>query len=88
MSAKENSGRQSRMWWVVSELGSVQYLKGYSCAPANPDYWWVPEAGYSLQVGQHLFDHKQEAIAKGIKELDQELSHLQAQLLGLKQRLK
>jgi hypothetical protein len=68
--------RESRMWWIDSE-GYVFHTEGFSCAPDNPEYWWVPKLGFSTSSV-----HETEADAKkaAAKWLRKEIAGLQAQL--------
>jgi hypothetical protein len=63
----EKPKREEKMWWAVCE-DCVRYVKGYSCAPNNPDCWWCPEVGFSATVGHALFETKIQALKKVLKD--------------------
>ena len=46
--------RVARWFWAHSE-GRVSREQGWTCAPANPGYWWVPSLGGSAAEGATLF---------------------------------
>lgn len=54
--------RKSKQFWGVDD-SSVSLVTGYECA-SQAGVWWVPELGYSMKVGIHLFDTKKPAIEK------------------------
>lgn len=68
--------RECRMWWIDSD-GVVYRAEGFSCAPGNPEYWWVPKLGFSTSSV-----HETEADAKraAAQWLQKEIAGLQAQL--------
>jgi hypothetical protein len=57
--AMTETKRETRMLWVV-ENDEVVHVQGFSCAPDNPDYWWIPAIGYSTSRV-----HATEDAAKG-----------------------
>lgn len=62
--------RESREWWAIDTDGErVVKVTGFSCAPSNPDYWWVPELGSSMSETHHLFTSEAAALDKYISDL-------------------
>mgnify|MGYP003511122451 FL=1 len=77
--------REKRQWWVVADNHVIK-CTGYSCAPNNPEVWWLPEVGFSGAEGDHLFKTEDEALAKAIKEIECNMLVIQERLSILKQR--
>lgn len=73
------ANRTRKAWWVILDH-HVQKAVGYSCAPNNPDSWWFPQIGYTMQEGYHVFDNESDAISKAINEIDQSIASLNHRL--------
>jgi hypothetical protein len=54
--------RRSRRFWAIDpqEL-SHQQVAGLEC-PSTPRHWWVPELGYTLVEGKHLFEDERSCL--------------------------
>lgn len=75
--------RKSRKWWAVDGGGDrVVEVTGYECPP-NDGIWWVPELGYSMSVGAHLFATRDEAVARLRAELRECIARATAALARL-----
>lgn len=74
--------RESRKFWINDE-GVLKRVKGYSCAPTNPDYWWFPELGYSSCSGK---DTKEDAKNDAIELCKIEISNWSNKLKNLEKR--
>lgn len=72
--------RQSRQFWAVNEEYNIAGVMGYSCAPDNSDYWWVPQLSMSLKFGHYLFDTRKEALTEAIREVMELISSLERRL--------
>jgi hypothetical protein len=79
--------RATKTWWVSSE-DTVRQALGYSCAPANPDVWWFPEIGYSMNEAHYLHTSEKAAIRKALTELRKERRSLDSQIRTLETRAK
>lgn len=77
--------RKSKKWWAVNN-NDVGLVTGWSCAPNNPDSWWCPQVGYTMQEKFHLFETEAEALDKAITETEQEVSILNNALKKLNRR--
>lgn len=75
---QEIDNRIRKSWWAVTEFG-VRKVVGYSCAPHNPDSWWCPEVGYSLNEKHHLFETEREALVKNWSKIDTQIDELTMQ---------
>lgn len=51
----------------------MKEVTGYSCKPNNPETWWCPGVGYSLNEDYHLFDTEREALDKEIEATNKRL---------------
>jgi hypothetical protein len=49
-----NSKRESKELWCIQD-NTIRKATGWSCAPGSPDYWWIPDLGFSGCVGVHCF---------------------------------
>lgn len=81
----DESERASKKWWTV-DGHSVIKVTGYSCAPSNPDKWWCPEVGYTLDEKHHLFSNERDALDSAIEETQSSIASDMIQLTKLKQR--
>lgn len=79
------SERESRKWWAVDELG-VRQVIGYTCAPVNPTYWWIPQLQSSMAEGHHLFATEVEAIDKVVSKLAKQREEIDEALSILRLR--
>ncbi len=77
--------RETKQWWAVHDDRVLQ-VKGYSCRPNNPDYWWVPQIGQSLSANYHLFEKEGDAIAKAVSELEDRIKLAELRIKQLKAR--
>ena len=59
--------RKSKKFWGTVD-GIVKEVTGYECFD-NAGAWWVPELGYSLWDGEHLFSTEEEAKNKARERL-------------------
>ena len=71
------------MWWAVTDQGEVSHVKGYSCGATNPDYWWVPQLGYSMSSNHHLFASQEQAHAAATKLCTEKLAEWKSRLSKL-----
>jgi hypothetical protein len=78
--------RKHRPFWAVTVDHRVRQAEGYECA-ANADAWWVPEVGYTMSYGVHLFDTEVEALNRALSEVQEEQEKLQRAVEGLIARL-
>jgi len=76
MTSNNKVEREQRAFWAVSDY-QVHHVVGYDCRPSTPDYWWVPELGYSMQAGTSLFEHEQQAIDKALDSIDKAIKNLE-----------
>lgn len=72
MSATVNEERLSKEFWAITDSWEIQRVTGYECSQ-NWQVWWVPQLGYSMTEGHHLFEKFEEAKAKGLKELSRKI---------------
>lgn len=77
--------REKREWWAVAD-DDVTLVTGYSCAPANPDMWWCPKVGLSMNENYHLFKTEHEAIDKLIDDLRRRIFRAKDNIEALKLR--
>lgn len=73
----ENRVRKS--WWIFHDNG-VRKAVGYSCAPNNPDSWWFPEIGFTLNEKHHVFETETEAVRKASADIQAQIISLQKAL--------
>lgn len=63
--------RKSRKLWAESN-GEVLEVVGYECPP-NKDVWWIPQLGFSGQLGGSVFDNpeaaRKDALKRHMKQL-------------------
>lgn len=59
--------RERKRLWYVNNEGDVYAVVGYSCAPSNPDYWWVPREGFSGAINHHLFEQEADALKQATR---------------------
>lgn len=79
--------RESRQFWAIDdENHTVELVKGYVCEK-NPGCWWVPEMGWTGNVGHQLFDRKVEALAALLSELCHEQAVLNDAITRLQDEL-
>jgi hypothetical protein len=67
--------RKSKQFWAVTDDHLIKFVTGWEC-PASEGMWWVPELGYSMSVGIHLFISKQAAKNKALREIQEEREDL------------
>lgn len=77
--------RASRKWWTI-DGNAVRRVTGYSCAPNNPESWWCPEVGYTLQESHHLFESEAQAIDECVIEIKESIDDLFKSLDKLSKR--
>lgn len=58
--------REARYFWAVCD-GRVTYAKGFLCNPERI-MWWFPALGYTLSVGHHIFDDRDDAYDQAVIE--------------------
>lgn len=75
--------REAREWWCVTE-GRICKAIGYDCKPLNPESWWFPSLGWSMQEGFHVFPTEEEARQKCIAELIDERDQINRKLEALR----
>lgn len=81
--------RETRQWWALdSDSGMVKLVTGYTCAPQNPGYWWVPQLGSSMSEGHHLFATERDAIERMITTLRSIQTETEERIVALNLRLK
>ena len=85
MNSETTTDHVQKEWWVVHD-NDVKRVTGYSCAPANPGMWWIPECGFSGSEDYHLFKTEGVALSKGIQIVEKELNDLEKALRRLKRR--
>lgn len=73
--------REQKQFYAITEQHGVKYVTGYACP--TPNQWWVPELGFSMTVGFHLFDSKELAKEKARQEIQNEIFILKSQLEAL-----
>ena len=84
----ETEKRESREFWAVTDDSrGVAFVTGYSCAPENPNLWWVPKLGYTLSEEHHLYPTEKEAIDKALENLHFEIGEANQILSKLEKRL-
>jgi len=59
----EENSRIKKMWFCVYN-NTIHEVEGFSCAPNNPDTWWIPSLGYSMVEKFRLFETRGEALQK------------------------
>lgn len=80
--------RESREWWAIDDAGQrVCKVTGFTCAPNNPGYWWVPSLGSSMSEKYHLFETEREALAKHIGNLEKLVTETQERLTACRLQL-
>lgn len=79
MSTTAITERTSKRFCAIDDFHNVVEVTGYECPPSD-EYWWVPELGYTLTVGHHLFDAEDDARAMAIKKLESAIADLQRAL--------
>lgn len=72
----EESGRESRELYVIHDDMTVHPHIGWSCAPNNPDHWWFPDHGYSIELGGGAYETMEEAVAVANYRIDCEIAEL------------
>lgn len=80
-----NTERKSRQFWA-EKGNSVTLVTGYECPP-NEGCWWVPELGYSMWEGKHLFDSEESALKMAIVDAQDEEIRIQNKLDALRKQL-
>lgn len=71
--------RESRLFWAYHD-NDVREVEGLDCGPFyEGKTWWVPELGYSLNLGAQLFDSEKEALEVGLKEMTGTIKRLSEQ---------
>lgn len=71
--------RATKKFWAIDDFWNVVEVTGYECPPSD-ERWWVPELGYTLTIGHHLFDGKSDARAMAIKKLESAIEDLKRAL--------
>lgn len=72
-------GRLERKFWAINDendIYRVVHVSGFSTP--NDGYWWVPELGYSMSEGNHLFIARWDAVAKAVRLIDLKMEKLVA----------
>lgn len=75
MNATDTEQRVSKQFWAIDDFWNVVRATGYACPPST-EHWWVPELGYTLTVGHHLFDDFEEAKTTGLRKLSSAIEDL------------
>lgn len=78
----EQPERKFKHFWAIDDFWNIVRVMGYECPP-DEDHWWVPELGYTLSVGHHLFDDKEAARQMAIAKLESNIADLQRALTRL-----
>lgn len=68
--------RESKELWLNDE-GVVKKVIGYTCAPMNPDYWWIPSIGVSSPNGRDTYE---EALKDAVNECRSKIDSWQKKL--------
>jgi hypothetical protein len=71
--------RKSKQWWAIDDFWNIKLVTGFECPP-DPDHWWVPELGYTLTVGHHLFNTSRAARRMAMTKLKSNIRDLQSAL--------
>lgn len=79
--SKQDNKREQRQWWV-SDDGIVKQVTGYSCAPANPEYWWCPAIGYSIPESK-LYTDRAAAVQAAADECRKQIGVWEERLVAL-----
>ena len=70
--------REERRFWSWSDDDyRIREVSGFRCSPDEDSYWWVPELGYTLTVGRHLFSTRQDAARAAFTKITNEIARLQ-----------
>ena len=72
---KPNSERRHKQWWAILEGGNVQQVEGVE-SMGGRNCWFIPQTAVVLREGEHLFTTKQEAYAKAIAALQEQVGNL------------
>lgn len=72
--SNQTAERKSKEFWGIDDFHMVRRVTGYECP--QEDVWWVPQLGYSMTVGYHLFDSKKDAIEKALSDIDKLINRL------------
>lgn len=78
--------REQREWWAYCD-GKVARTIGYSCGPENPQSWWCPDFGSTLNEGFQLFNREDEALRLAIRDLSKTILDLTSLRARHQQRL-
>jgi hypothetical protein len=71
-----SSGRTERRFWSWSEDDyRIVQVSGFDTG--NEGYWWVPELGYSMGEGYHLFETKAEAARAAYAKISKQIARLE-----------
>jgi len=84
---KTETSRKQKQFWAITDDLSVVRVTGWCCGQNNPNYWWVPELGYSMSDKHHLFVTETIALKKAVKQLSEKVEKDNARLKALKKRL-
>lgn len=78
--------RKMREFWTFDDNSyQVMQCQGFSCGPEN-DWWWLPEAGYSVDQSS-LFTSEKAALTAALKQSERELAELRVIVAKLKAKL-
>jgi hypothetical protein len=76
------AGRAERRFWAWDDDAmAVVEVSGVSTQEERA--WWVPDLGYTLWTGAHLFDTREEAVSAARANLTGEMETLSAALKSL-----
>lgn len=81
--------RECREFYGITDSYYVEQVQGFACSedPENR-LWWVPELGYSMSEGFHLFTDRKKALKRAISEASEEIAALQKAVVTNRKRLK
>lgn len=74
--------RKSKQFWAVTDYNTVELVTGWECNNQE-SYWWVPDLGFTMTVGAHLFETEREAKSALETEINQKILDLKAALAKL-----
>ena len=71
----ETGGRPHKQLFVIRENFTIGEYTCWDCDTEN--YWWCPDYGYSIQIGNHAFETKYEAEEVRDLMVEEEIKRLE-----------